>query len=119
MQKEMVDTTGSSMMSCSACGGRISLTDEKCPKCGAEFEEEEHVCGNCGGVISENDAKCPKCGTKLKSPGISGPSKDKGKDKDLMKLNDHKVNMSGKVKCKICGAVYLKKEGSCPECSEE
>jgi len=116
MQKEMGASTGSSKIACSACGAPISMDDEKCPKCGAEFEEEEHICGNCGAVISEKDTRCRKCGVKLKGPITDEPKKPKPKeDPDLKKLK-RKVDMAGKVKCRKCGAVYLKKEGVCPEC---
>jgi RNA polymerase subunit RPABC4/transcription elongation factor Spt4 len=118
MQKEMGDKTGASMMACSACGTRISPDDDKCPKCGAEFDEEEHVCGSCGEVISEDDDKCPKCGAKLKSSKKVGSVPSRKKDRDLEKLK-RKVDMKGKVRCANCGTVYLKKEKSCPECSEE
>jgi len=119
MQKEMVDNTGSSMMSCSACGSKISPTDEKCPKCGVQFDDEEHVCGGCGEVISPEDGNCPKCGTRLKkarSDRVSDPLEKK--DRDLEKLGKN-VDMKGKIRCANCGSVYLKKEKNCPECQEE
>ncbi|MGA1820431.1 MAG: zinc ribbon domain-containing protein [Thermoplasmatota archaeon] len=117
MQKDMGDAAGSSKIACSACGAPISMDDEKCPKCGAEFEEEEHICGNCGAVISERDQKCRKCGVKLKGPDPDKePGKKKKEDPDLKKIGK-KVSMTGKVKCKKCGAVYLKKERKCPECN--
>jgi len=116
MQKETESATGSSRIACSACGAPISLDDEKCPKCGAEFEEEEHICGSCGAVISEKDSRCRKCGVKLRGPTPEKVVKEKPKaDPDLKKLG-RKVDMTGKVKCRKCGAVYLKKEGTCPEC---
>ncbi|MGA1792636.1 MAG: zinc ribbon domain-containing protein [Thermoplasmatota archaeon] len=120
MQKEVEASTGSSKIACSACGAPISMDDEKCPKCGAEFEEEEHICGNCGAVISEKDQRCRKCGVKLKGPDPDKEpvKKKKKEDPDLKKLG-RKVDMTGKVKCRKCGTVYLKKEGSCPECSEK
>ncbi|MGA1873804.1 MAG: hypothetical protein ACMUHY_09045 [Thermoplasmatota archaeon] len=116
MQKETEERTGASKIACSTCGATISMDDEKCPKCGAEFDEEEHICGSCGAVISGDDRKCRKCGVRLKLPepeGLSGS--DGGEDPDLKKIGK-KVDMSGKVKCKKCGTVYLKKEGKCPEC---
>jgi uncharacterized OB-fold protein len=117
MQKEIEHTTGVSGMACSACGAGISPDDEKCPKCGAVFEEEEHICGNCGEVISESDTKCSKCGTKLKKVGdIPEKPPKKKEDPDLKKLKKN-IDMTGKTKCKDCGAVYLKKEGQCPECA--
>jgi RNA polymerase subunit RPABC4/transcription elongation factor Spt4 len=118
MQKEMDHVTGGAKMACSACGAVISLDDEKCPKCGAVFEDEEHICGNCGQIISEKDTKCPKCSTKLRSPNqIEKEQVKKKSDPDLKKLKK-KVDMSGKMKCKNCGTVFLEKEEKCPQCGK-
>jgi rubrerythrin len=119
MQKGLEAVSGASKVACSDCGKPIDPMDEKCPHCGAEFEEEEHLCGKCGKVISKDDAKCPHCGTPLKTFKPTSPERGKKKDPDLEKLKKGEVDMKGKIRCGNCGAVYLKKEGSCPECSSK
>ncbi len=116
MQKGLETVSGASKVACSDCGKPIDPADEKCPHCGAEFEEEEHLCGKCGKVISKDDEKCPHCGTQLKTFKPASPERGRKKDPDLDKLKKGKVDMKGKIKCGDCKAVYLKKEGKCPEC---
>ncbi|MBN1389896.1 MAG: hypothetical protein JXA22_04560 [Candidatus Thermoplasmatota archaeon] len=118
IQKQTTRGAEPSGMVCSACGATISQDDERCPGCNAEFEEEEHICGACGGIISEKDMKCPHCNVKLKEKALNCPeSPEKENDPDLLKIKGE-VDMTGKVRCKNCSAVYMKSEGSCPECGK-
>jgi rubrerythrin len=119
MQKGQEAVSGASKVACSDCGKAIDPADEKCPHCGAVFEEEEHLCGKCGKVISKDDKECPHCGIQLKTFVSDLPKKNKKADKDLEKLKRKKIDMHGKVKCKGCGAVYLEKESRCPECGKK
>jgi RNA polymerase subunit RPABC4/transcription elongation factor Spt4 len=112
VQKENVANTGTIKMTCSACGSPVEPMDNICPKCNSRLDDEEHICGKCGSSISSDEVRCPKCRTMLK------PVKridTKLKDPDIKKLKEG-LNRKGKITCKKCGAVYLKKEGKCPEC---
>jgi len=50
---------------CPECKAEVPAEATKCPKCGAEFEEEDVdvlSCPQCGGNVAETDMKCPHCG---------------------------------------------------------
>ncbi|MBN1540302.1 MAG: zinc ribbon domain-containing protein, partial [Candidatus Thermoplasmatota archaeon] len=118
MQKKMKEEAENSNMVCSACGAPLSIDDKRCPGCHAEIEEEEHICGACKKAISEKDTVCPHCGVRLKNEIVDDKGREQGKkDPDLEKIGT-KVDMTGKKRCGKCGAVYLEKEGSCPECGK-
>ena len=57
---------------CSKCGALIDYTDNECPECGAEFQnnieeieeqedEEVFICNICGSEVSIDDDECPVC----------------------------------------------------------
>ncbi|MEW5937489.1 MAG: helix-hairpin-helix domain-containing protein, partial [Candidatus Thermoplasmatota archaeon] len=75
---------------CPNCGSLVAEGAGKCPKCGAQFEEEEElvempleekeravdgywykdeaklfICPNCGSLVAEGAGKCPKCGAEF------------------------------------------------------
>ncbi len=68
-----------SLYLCPVCGVLLADGASACPRCGAEFleeddedeeEEEEaqpkgHLCMECGGFIQEGASKCPHCGVQL------------------------------------------------------
>ncbi|MFO8050674.1 MAG: zinc ribbon domain-containing protein [Thermoplasmatota archaeon] len=112
IQNKNIASTGAIKITCSACGTEIGPDDDTCSKCGADLEEEEHICGKCGNNISPTDMECPKCGSRLK-PVKKG--KDDKKDQDILKLRGG-VDKKGKKTCSNCGAVYMEREGKCPEC---
>jgi ribosomal protein L40E len=55
---------------CDRCGADVPEHVEKCPKCGAVFDEDEEEelepelfeCDNCGADVPWDADKCPKCG---------------------------------------------------------
>ena len=53
---------------CPDCGSRVKENQERCPKCGVEFEFEEIVegeCPKCGMMIPSDTKVCPFCKTKF------------------------------------------------------
>lgn len=51
---------------CSDCGAEVPGDAEKCPSCGANFDEgEELKCPQCSAKLLKSDTKCWNCGKKL------------------------------------------------------
>lgn len=50
---------------CSECGEEINNNAKFCPKCGANFEDENE-CPKCNYINKDGAKFCEKCGTKLK-----------------------------------------------------
>ncbi|MCX6650423.1 MAG: zinc ribbon domain-containing protein [Methanomassiliicoccales archaeon] len=51
---------------CSDCGADVPADADKCPACGASFEEEkELLCPQCSAKLLKTDEKCWNCGKKL------------------------------------------------------
>lgn len=51
---------------CSDCGGDVPSDADKCPKCGAKFDDDEELkCPQCSAKLLKTDEKCWNCGKKL------------------------------------------------------
>jgi len=51
---------------CSDCGADVPVDANKCPACGASFDEEkELLCPQCSAKLLKTDEKCWNCGKKL------------------------------------------------------
>jgi rubrerythrin len=50
--------------SCPKCSWMLEGTEERCPKCGADFTEDATFqCPICGAFVNSNSANCSECGT--------------------------------------------------------
>lgn len=51
-------------ISCPKCSWMLDGTENKCPKCGADFSEDAPLqCPICGSFVRSDSIKCPECGT--------------------------------------------------------
>lgn len=51
-------------LSCPKCSWMLDGSEERCPKCGADFREDATFqCPICGAFVNSSSANCPECGT--------------------------------------------------------
>ena len=50
---------------CPICGNIVSIYDERCPYCKAEFAPDIVKCPYCGAIIPADSISCPNCGAML------------------------------------------------------
>ncbi len=51
-------------LSCPKCSWMLDGSEDRCPKCGADFTENATFqCPICGAFVDSNAANCPECGT--------------------------------------------------------
>jgi ribosomal protein L40E len=94
MQKEEI-----SEFECDKCGADVPEDAERCPKCGAKFDEDEEEagefeCEECGADVPEDAKKCPKCGAKF----------------------DEDEKEASEFECEDCGADVPEDAEKCPKC---
>jgi ribosomal protein L40E len=95
---------------CDRCGGDVPEDADKCPKCGATFDEEkeetkedkeeaEFECDNCGADVPGDVDRCPKCGERF--------------DEDEKESEEE-----AEFECDNCGADVPGDVDRCPKCGE-
>jgi tetratricopeptide (TPR) repeat protein/RNA polymerase subunit RPABC4/transcription elongation factor Spt4 len=106
-----------SLYLCPVCGVLLADGATACPRCGAEFLEDErededeedeqpkgHLCMECGGFIEEGASKCPHCGVEIVI---------EAKDKQVVKA---KPASDALYLCPRCGAFLKADVESCDIC---
>ncbi len=108
-----------SLYLCPVCGVLLADGATDCPRCGAEFleddeEEEEaeeereppkqHLCMRCGGFIEEGASQCPSCGVEI----VAEPEK--------AKTIAAKPSSDALFLCPRCGAFLKADAESCDIC---
>jgi predicted amidophosphoribosyltransferase len=53
------------VLACVACGKTVSGKEEKCPRCGASFDDVEFECPFCGETVTASQNKCESCSTEF------------------------------------------------------
>ncbi|HUU07321.1 MAG TPA: zinc ribbon domain-containing protein [Thermoplasmata archaeon] len=53
------------VLACVGCGKTVSGREEKCPRCGASFDDIEFECPFCGETVTALQSKCESCGTEF------------------------------------------------------
>jgi predicted amidophosphoribosyltransferase len=105
-----------SLYLCPVCGVLLADGATSCPRCGAEFLEEEAsdededeeeprgiLCMECGGLIEEGQSKCPHCGVEIIQA-------------DERKVRVAKPSSDALYLCPRCGAFLKADAESCDIC---
>jgi RNA polymerase subunit RPABC4/transcription elongation factor Spt4 len=106
-----------SLYLCPVCGVLLADGATACPRCGAEFledetsdeeEEEEEpkgiLCMECGGLMEEDQSECPHCGVEIV------------KDVEMKKVVAAKPSSDALYLCPRCGAFLKADAESCDIC---
>ena len=102
---------------CPICGNTVTIYDEKCPYCGAEFAPniarcpfcgtiipgDSITCPNCGAMLVEQYAICPRCGNVVSVEETVCPHCGAGFSMEL-------------YRCANCGGFVSKDAVVCPHC---
>jgi hypothetical protein len=105
--------------SCPECGGPLTGTELKCPKCGHELGDVSGPrCRLCGAIIEKGLKVCPDCGTpvaeisEVAKPVAALESESVGESHDEVSTG----NLANSRPCPSCGAVISKDFQKCPIC---
>ncbi|MFQ6060587.1 MAG: zinc ribbon domain-containing protein, partial [Thermoplasmata archaeon] len=111
---------------CPVCGVLLSEEATLCPRCGAEFLEEEeekeeeapktHLCMECGAFVEEGAASCPKCGVEIVRHEPKPEEVETKARHDEEKVEEQKRVSGALSLCPRCGAFLKSDVESCEIC---
>ena len=106
---------------CVSCGKTVAGTEDKCPRCGASFDDVKFECPFCGELVSPRQRRCSSCGTEF---GEFAEEVSETSAIDLDRESDSpptEASQDGSVEavtyeCPQCGKPLSESDDRCPNC---
>ncbi len=105
---------------CMSCGKTVAGNEDKCPRCGASFEEVTFECPFCGELVSPREKRCSECGTEfaefaeevLETAAIELDSTTSNAQFPASEVSKEELS----YECPQCGAPLGEDDTKCPSC---
>ena len=106
------------ILACVSCGKTVSGKEEKCPRCGASFEDLDFECPFCGEAVKLSQNKCGSCGTEFEVfAGEVAESSSVELDGEESAAPSGKSGESPvEYECPACGKPVGEEDTKCPHC---
>ncbi len=108
------------VLACVGCGKTVSGREEKCPRCGASFDDVEFECPFCGETVSASQSKCGSCGTEFEIfaeevAEMSAIPLDHEDDGPSSQPEQRGIDQTV-YQCPSCGKPVGESDTKCPNC---
>jgi rubrerythrin len=103
------------VLACLACGKTVSGSEDRCPRCGASFEDMCFECPFCGEIVSAVQTKCDECGTEF-SVFAEAVEEAASAELDGPEAPAATAEAAAVYECPACGKPVGEKDEACPHC---
>jgi DNA-directed RNA polymerase subunit RPC12/RpoP len=111
------------ILACVACGKTVSGKEDKCPRCGASFEELEFECPFCGEKVTASQSKCVSCDTEFEifaeevaeASSVELDSEGSAPEEAPL-LTEGEAPDQASYECPSCGKPVGESDTKCPHC---
>jgi DNA-directed RNA polymerase subunit RPC12/RpoP len=84
LESYQIQTEEKKKLSCPNCSWMLDGTEEKCPKCGSDFQvDSTYQCPICGSFVNANASKCSECGSDFEALGVEAEEEKAAKHEQM------------------------------------